>query len=44
LFQVSPLDPGVLVGATLFMAIVAAFAAYVPAYRATTMDPRSALQ
>jgi ABC-type antimicrobial peptide transport system permease subunit len=44
LFQVSPLDPSVLVGATVFMAIVAGFAAYVPAYRATTMDPRSALQ
>ncbi len=44
LFHVSPLDPVVLAAGTVFMMIVAAAAAYLPAHRATTMDPRSALQ
>ena len=44
LFHVSPLDPGVLVAAVVFMAMVAAIAAYLPARRATIEDPRAALQ
>ncbi|MEP6690899.1 MAG: ABC transporter permease [Gemmatimonadaceae bacterium] len=44
LFRVSPLDPTVLAGAAAFMAIVAGVAAYVPAHRATGVEPRSALQ
>lgn len=43
-FQVSPLDPRVLGGALLFMGLVAGFAAFLPAYRATAVDPRSVLQ
>lgn len=43
-FQVSPLDPAVLVGATVFLAVVGGVAAYLPAHRATAVDPRSALQ
>ncbi|MEO7362512.1 MAG: FtsX-like permease family protein, partial [Gemmatimonadaceae bacterium] len=42
-FEISPLDPRVIVGATLFMGVVALGAAYVPAFRATTVDPREAL-
>jgi putative ABC transport system permease protein len=44
LFQVSPFDPAVLAGAVVFMSLVGGFAAYLPAYRATTADPRQALQ
>lgn len=43
-FQVSPLDPLVLLGAVAFLAVVAGVAAYLPAHRATAVDPRSALQ
>jgi len=44
LFRVKPLEPTVLIAAGAVMAIVAMFAAYVPAWRATIVDPRSALQ
>jgi len=44
LFQVSPLDPLVLLGAIGFLAVVAGMAAYLPARRATAVDPRSTLQ
>jgi putative ABC transport system permease protein len=42
-FQVDPLDPKVLGIAVLFMGAVAAIAAFVPAYRATAMEPRTVL-
>jgi predicted permease len=43
-FQVSPLDPVVLAGAAFFMLAVALVAAYLPARRATNVNPSSALQ
>src|SRR6185437_15255337 len=42
-FHVQPLDPGVLAGAVLFILLVGAAAAYLPAHRATAVDPRSIL-
>ena len=44
LFGTSALDPMVLGGAVLFMALVAAIAAWFPARRATAVDPRRVLQ
>ena len=44
LFKVSPFDPGVFVGAAAFMTLVGGLAAYLPARRATSADPREALQ
>ena len=44
LFEVSPLSPIVFASAVAFMGIVAAVSAYLPAHRATSTDPRSALQ
>ena len=43
-FQTAPLDPRVLASVVAFIAAVATAAAYVPAYRATTVDPRTTLQ
>jgi predicted permease len=43
-FKVSPLDPTVLGGTVAFMAVVAALAAYLPAWRATRVDVREILQ
>ena len=43
-FGVSTLDPRVLAAAAVFMGVVAAFAAYLPAHRATSVDPSSVLQ
>jgi putative ABC transport system permease protein len=43
-FHVSPLDPAVLGGAVLLLGVVAGIAAYLPARRATSVDPRTALQ
>jgi len=43
-FGIDPLDPTVVLGAVAFMGLVAAFAAYLPAYRATSVEPSSALQ
>ena len=44
LFGTSALDPLVLAGAVVFMALVAAIAAWFPARRATAVDPRTVLQ
>jgi len=43
-FHTSPLDPAVLASVAAFVGLVAAVAAYAPARRATTVDPRTALQ
>lgn len=43
-FGIDPLDPVVMAGAAAFMGLVAAFAAYLPAYRATSVEPSSVLQ
>jgi len=44
LFQVSPLDPRVLVAAVVCTLVVAGVASYLPARQATAVDPRTALQ
>ena len=43
-FGISALDPRVMLGAVAFMTFVAAIAAYLPAHRATSAEPRSVLQ
>ena len=43
-FGIDPLDPMVMAGAAAFMGLVAACAAYLPAYRATSVEPSSVLQ
>jgi putative ABC transport system permease protein len=43
-FHTNPLDPIVLTGVVTFVVAVAALAAYAPARRATSVDPRTALQ
>jgi putative ABC transport system permease protein len=43
-FHVSTLDPVVLTGSAAFMVLIASLAAYLPARRATGVDPRAALQ
>jgi putative ABC transport system permease protein len=44
LFEVSPTDPIALLGACGVLLAVAGLAAYVPAYRASRVDPSRALQ
>jgi predicted permease len=44
LFGIEPLDPATFAGVALLFAIVAAMASYVPARRATTVDPLVALR
>jgi ABC-type antimicrobial peptide transport system permease subunit len=44
LFRVSPLDFRILTGAACCLLLVGGLAAYLPASRASNVDPRSALQ
>jgi predicted permease len=44
LFNVKPTDPGTIAGVMIFIAIVAATACYVPASRATRVDPMVVLR
>jgi putative ABC transport system permease protein len=44
LFQVEPRDPVALIGTAVLLLVVAAVAATVPAWRATTIDPSTALR
>jgi ABC-type lipoprotein release transport system permease subunit len=44
LFDVTPTDPATLGGVTVLLLGVAAAASYVPARRATTIDPARALR
>jgi len=44
LFHVPPADPTILAGSAACLAVVAGLAAYLPARRATSIDPRTALQ
>ena len=39
LFEISPTDPVSLVGTALILLAVAAFASFIPARRAATVDP-----
>jgi ABC-type lipoprotein release transport system permease subunit len=44
LFGVSPVDPAAMAAATLLLAVVAAIASWVPAHRASMLDPAQALR
>jgi ABC-type antimicrobial peptide transport system permease subunit len=44
LFELSPYDPLTIATAALLMTVVAAFAGYLPARRASRVDPMTALR
>jgi ABC-type antimicrobial peptide transport system permease subunit len=44
LFEVKPTDPATLIGVSLLLAIVAMLACYIPARRALSIDPITALR
>ncbi|MEJ2238738.1 MAG: ABC transporter permease, partial [Gemmatimonadales bacterium] len=44
LFEVDPLDPATLLGVALLLAVAAMAASYIPARRATKVDPIAALR
>jgi ABC-type antimicrobial peptide transport system permease subunit len=44
LFRVSPVDPRILASAACCLFVVGGLAAYLPASRASSVDPRTALQ
>ena len=44
LYGVRPVDPATLAGAAIVLAVATAFAGYVPALRASRLDPTSALR
>lgn len=44
LFELKAGDPGVLCGATALLATVAVISGYIPAFRATRIDPMNALR
>jgi ABC-type antimicrobial peptide transport system permease subunit len=44
LYGVSPRDPKTLIGSAMVLAVVAAFAGWLPAYRASHTDPAAVLR
>ena len=44
LFSVSPVDPATFIGVPLVLGVMALVASYVPAFRATRIDPAIALR
>jgi ABC-type antimicrobial peptide transport system permease subunit len=41
---ISPADPGIMAGATMFLCLVALAASFLPGHRATRVDPLRALR
>ena len=44
LFDVKPTDPATLIGVAMLLAVIAMLACYIPARRATKVDPLEALR